>query len=156
VVSSDIAYTTGLLHDIGKVVLDQYIGSDYPYFYRRTEIEGIDLIKVETEGFGLTHPQVGSRLAERWSLPENLKDAIRHHHDPENAEVDPTLTHLVYIADLLMSRFIVGQELERLNTKTLSKRLAKIGVKPEQFPFIIDNIPRQIFHFPFRDNIHED
>ena len=69
-VSSGVAYTAGLLHDIGKVVLDQYIASATPFFYRRTQVDGIGLCRVETDQFGVTHPEVGERLAESWSLPQ--------------------------------------------------------------------------------------
>ena len=143
--SPDIAYTAGLLHDVGKVVLDQYIAPAHPFFYRRTQVDGIDLVVAEREVFGITHAETGSRLAERWSLPEGLADTIRHHHCPEEATVNPELTHLVYLADLIMSRFQVGQELERLNTDKLISRMKKVGLDSKQLPIIVDSIPRQMF-----------
>ena len=149
-VSSGVAYTAGLLHDIGKVVLDQYIASATPFFYRRTQVDGIELCKVETDQFGVTHPEVGKRLAESWSLPENLIDTIRYHHLPEQATIQPKLTHLVYLADLLMSRFQVGQELERLNTDALALSLQEVGLSPSEFPVIVDLIPRKIFGAAFQ------
>ncbi|MBW1782529.1 MAG: HDOD domain-containing protein [Deltaproteobacteria bacterium] len=145
-VPSDKAYTAGLLHDIGKVVLDQYIAAAYPYFYRRTQEDGADLIAIEEEVFGLSHAEVGGQLAERWHLPEGLTDTIRCHHDPERATVDSGLTHLIYLANLLMSRFLVGQELERQNSDKLAARLQQVGLRPEQLPFIVGSIPRQLFH----------
>ena len=144
-ISADIAYTGGLLHDIGKVVLDQYMAPAHPLFYRRTQVEGVNLIQVEEEAIGLSHPEVGARLAEHWSLPESLIDTIKHHHYPEQATDNPALTHLVYLADLLMSRFMVGQELERLNTDALAKRLKKVGLSPEQLPVLVDLIPQKVF-----------
>jgi putative nucleotidyltransferase with HDIG domain len=147
--SSDIAYAAGLLHDIGKVVLDQYIAPIYPFFYRRTQVDEMDLCGAEEEKLGITHPAAGGLLAEKWALPQNLTDTIRHHHYPEQATVDPELTHLVYLADLLMSRFQVGQELEYLNMDTLAFRLQKVGLTPSQFPRIIDLIPQRVFDAPF-------
>jgi putative nucleotidyltransferase with HDIG domain len=144
-VPGDVAYTAGLLHDIGKVILDQYLSPAHPLFYRRTQVDGASLILVEDEVLGISHPKAGGRMADHWSLPENLIDTIRHHHHPEQATVDPTLTHLVYLADLLMSRFLVGQELEHLNTDKLSERLRKVGLSLSQLPVIVDLIPPKIF-----------
>jgi HD-like signal output (HDOD) protein len=137
------------MHDIGKVVLDQYISSVYPFFYRRTQIDGIELCDAEIEKLGITHPDAGGLLAEHWSLPENLTDTIKHHHYPEKAIVDPELTHMIYLADLLMSRFRVGQELECINMDNLSSRLQKIGLTLSQFPTLIDLIPQNIFDASF-------
>ena len=143
-VTPDIAYTAGLIHDIGKVVLDQCLTAELPLFYRRTQIEGIELCELEGERFGITHPEAGGILAEKWGLPENLTDAIIYHHQPEHASVDTELTHLIYVADLIMSRFHVGQELERLNTEGFSARLKQIGLTPSQAPTIIDIISQKI------------
>ena len=75
-----------------------------------------------------------------WDLPERLVDVIKHHHRPEEAEFDHELNHLVYLADLLMSRFIVGQELERLNTDSFFERLERAGIKADRFPKVIEEM----------------
>lgn len=143
--SPEMAYTTGLLHDIGKVVLDQYIAPVSTLFYRETQVEGANLISVEERAFGVTHTQVGARLADRWSLPPTLTEAIRHHHHPEKAQDYPELVHLAFLADLIMSRFLVGQELDRLDTACLGSCLGKLGIRPNQLPVVIDSIPRGMF-----------
>jgi putative nucleotidyltransferase with HDIG domain len=146
--SPGVAYTAGLLHDIGKVVLDQYMAPIFPIFYRRTQLEAGALTDVEYEMFGIDHTEAGKKLAERWSLPENLIDAISHHHEPEAGKKRYALTHLVYLADLIMSRFVVGQELERLDTKGLDLRMQAAGINAEQLSGIIDHIPMELFQNP--------
>jgi len=145
--SPPIAYTAGLLHDIGKVVLDQYIAQANPLFYRKTLEEGANLVSTEHELLGVDHTEVGVILAQRWDLPENLIEVIQNHHSPERAEVSSMLTHQVYLADLLMSKFQVGRELDCLDTNDLLPRLGQAGLSPDQLPIIIDRIPQKIFEY---------
>jgi len=142
VVKPEIAYTAGLLHDIGKVVLDQYISSAYPLFYRRTQIDMAELYEAEKEITGFTHSEAGGVLGERWLLNESLIEMIRYHHHPELASVNPELSHVVYLADLLMTKFQAGQELGSLDKGDVSLRLKKIGLTSSQFPVIVDLIPQ--------------
>lgn len=143
--SPDIAYTAGLLHDIGKVVLDQYLFAHWPFFYRRTQIDGVALCTAESEKFGMSHPEAGFRLAEAWSLPENLGDAILHHHQPEAAEIDSELAHIIHLADLLISRFQVGHGLGSVDTKELAPRMIYLGLQPSKFPLLVELIPQDTF-----------
>ena len=141
---ADLAYTAGLLHDIGKVVLDQRLNAVYPLFYRGVQLEGKELIQMEKDVFGVSHTEAGNRLAQKWSFPDNLREIVTYHHFPERASVDSELCHIVYLADLIMSRFSVGQELEKMNTSTLDARLEKIGISPEQLPYLLDRVSVEI------------
>ncbi len=139
-ISADIAYTAGLLHDIGKIALDQFMDKAYPLFYRRTQERDEALVSVENELFGMDHTTAGGKLAELWGLPERLVDVIKYHHHPERSEHDPDLSYLVYLADLLMSRFIVGQDLERLSTDSLRNCLKRVGIEPDQLSKTIEGL----------------
>jgi putative nucleotidyltransferase with HDIG domain len=149
IIAPDLAYTTGLLHDIGKIALDQCMSDFYPFFYRRTQIEGNELIAVERDVFGVTHEEAGAELAKRWSLPESITEVIRHHHRPEDAPGNPELAYLVYLADLIMSRFFVGQDLERMDTENLSSGLERLGFKQDQLAGLIEKMPPQMFNMKF-------
>lgn len=139
------AYTAGLLHDIGKVVLDQFVASAYPLFYRGVVEGGHNALDVENKIFGIDHAAVGSELATMWSFPENLLETIKYHANPESTTVNPELVHVVYLADLIMSKFHPGLEMERLDTANLTTKLQKIGLSMSEFPAIVDQIPHKVF-----------
>jgi putative nucleotidyltransferase with HDIG domain len=143
-VEPSVAYTAGLLHDIGKVVLDQFIHSGFPLFYRELNEKGKNFAEVEKRVFGTDHTEAGFELAQNWSFPESLVETIRYHHQPENARSHKKLVNIVYLADLLMSRFHTGLEIERLNTGSLASRLETIGFSLGSFPELIDHIPLKV------------
>jgi len=136
----DIAYTAGLLHDIGKIVLDQFIAQVFPTFFDRIFNEKEDILPVEENLLGIDHSAAGKRLAELWKLPNILQEAIANHHNPENSEINSELTHIVYFADLIISRFHTGMEIDRLNTNNFGNRLALLGLKSDGFLNLVNSI----------------
>ena len=133
----DLAYTGGLLHDIGKVVLDRFVAKIQPLFYRLIEERGAPLVDVEKETLGMTHPEAGEALARAWDLPPYLREVIRWHHEPGRAVLNPGLTSMVFLADLIMSRYHTGLDLEYLDGAGLAGALRKIGLKRSDFPALI-------------------
>jgi putative nucleotidyltransferase with HDIG domain len=140
-----VAYTAGLLHDIGKVVLDQYITGAYPMLYREFQDRQSEIIDVETRVLGMDHTRVGEILANKWSLPAPLAKAIRFHHRPEEDRNNDPLTTVVYLADLLMSRFHTGLELERMGTENLTENLSQLDLSTGQLYDLVDLIPGKVF-----------
>jgi putative nucleotidyltransferase with HDIG domain len=145
----DIAYTAGLLHDIGKIPLDQVMAANAPFFYRYTQEKGAELCEAERLKFGIDHTEAGMRLGKLWKLPNNLIHVIASHHQPEASTEDEELVTIVYLADLLMSKFQPHYELEQLETEKLLDRLNRLGLNAGDFPNLIDRIPRNIFQSQF-------
>ena len=139
--SPDVAYTAGLLHDIGKVVLDQYMYAAYPLFYRKMENQTVDLITAELDLFGTTHTEAGYRLALIWDLPDFITDTVRYHHNPQSAPSNIDLVHLVYLADLLSSRFLLGYDIEKIDAAHFYPSMVQLGFNPMSLPGLFSEIP---------------
>ncbi|MGC9324217.1 MAG: HDOD domain-containing protein [Desulfomonilia bacterium] len=126
----DIAYTSGLLHDIGKVVLDQYIADVLPLFYRMIQEQPEDSSIIERKLLGIDHNQAGLLLAESWNLPDVIKDVILFHHSPNESQDNKDLVHLVYIADVFTHNFLSGMEIEHMDGSGLQKSLRALNMEP--------------------------
>ena len=142
----ETAYTAGLLHDIGKVLLDQYVASAKPQFYRKIYSDGDELLDVEKSLLGINHAEAGARLAELWSFPNSLRDVVAYHGQPEQALDDPELTHVVFLANLLLSRFDACRELENIGTGKLGARLSRLGLDSKSLPELVGCIPWASLH----------
>lgn len=94
-------YIAGLLHDIGKIILLERACPKYLGVLRKAAQTGRPQHEVEMEEFGFTHADVGSVLAIKWSLPEDLAIAIRYHHAPDKDPFHRSLSSLIHIADSL-------------------------------------------------------
>ena len=95
--SLDEAYLSGLTHDIGRLVIQQYFAGENREIESRKEL-GVDLVAAEKDVLSLTHAEIGGKVAERWSFPPNLVDVITHHHDRE-WKISPTLGMILFYAD---------------------------------------------------------
>ncbi|MEZ6036620.1 MAG: HDOD domain-containing protein [Planctomycetota bacterium] len=95
------AYVAGLLHDIGKILLMEKMAPRYLAMLRKSVQSGHPEFEQEMEDFGFTHADVGSVLAIKWSLPEDLAIAIRYHHAPSRDPFHRSLSSLIHLADQL-------------------------------------------------------
>ena len=100
------AFTAGLLHDIGKSILDQYFNDMFTAVHDRMRENSLSFYEAERELFGFDHADIGYWLAERWNLPVTLGEAIHYHHQPELATEMPELAQVVHLADKLSIEFI--------------------------------------------------
>lgn len=97
-------YMCGLLHDIGKIILLEKQHDRYVAMLAEAILSQRPETEVELEQFGFTHADVGSVLAIKWFLPEDLTIAIRYHHAPAKDPFHQELSSLIHLADHLAWR----------------------------------------------------
>jgi len=100
-VSPDEAYTAGLLHDIGKPLLDRY--GDAPYEQVEDLVaQGVPELTAERQVYGCDHAEVGRAVSQHWGFPEKLVEAIGcHHTESANGLGDAPLTAVVALANFV-------------------------------------------------------
>ena len=91
----------GLLHDIGKLVLDTNMPSEYRQVEGLVGSENIPLIDAERRILDTDHTEVGAWMAERWQLPSELAQSIGFHHSAEFASLPHSrIVAIVHAASL--------------------------------------------------------
>jgi putative nucleotidyltransferase with HDIG domain len=82
---SNILFTAGLLHDIGRVVLAQARGAEYGQLLTKAANTQANPTDSEKSAYGFSHAEVGACLMETWKLPALLVQGVRFHHQPAAA-----------------------------------------------------------------------
>jgi putative nucleotidyltransferase with HDIG domain len=107
-VELESAFLAGMLHDLGRVVLDRYFSDYYGAVLQHVRDKGGALIDAEESHLGLTHTHIGGQLATQWQFAPNYLSAILHHHNPAEANKYQRLVCLVHMADILCREFEFG------------------------------------------------
>jgi putative nucleotidyltransferase with HDIG domain len=97
----NVAFTGGLLHDLGKVVLSVNLEAKYADLLRLVEKENRSIMEAEKELLGFHHAELGARIMERWNFPPNVVLSVRFHHTPSAAEPYQKLAAIIYLANFI-------------------------------------------------------
>ena len=106
---AEVAFTAGLLHDVGKLILGQALGATYVSLLERSRTENRPFYSTENEVLRIDHCEAGGHLLRRWKFPERIVMAVARHHDPARAtEAYQRVAAIVYTANILAYRITEG------------------------------------------------
>ena len=138
-VSPEDAYTSGLLHWLGKTVLDRFGEGDYHRVDQLME-RGVGAIQAEQAVFGCDHVSVGVAATTKWGFPENLVGAMDYLSAPEPGHPYAALRSLVAISDLIAQYAVGGFAEDEDVQRTLPDwALAALGHSADNTSEIIDS-----------------
>jgi putative nucleotidyltransferase with HDIG domain len=131
------AFTAGLLHDIGKVVMVSAQRDDFAQAVLNAGMFHRPVVVTEKEIFGFDHAEVGARLLTRWSLPPNIVAAVEHHHHPKNTGEFERLIAVVQLANLIAHS--TGEKLtgELKGLQPPPPALALLEMTPEKIALLL-------------------
>lgn len=102
--NTGLAYSTGLLHDLGKIVLSGLALANDPHpatLAKEMKARQCTLLAAEEGMFGADHAHVGKQLAELWALPPELADAVGRHHEAQECTLANMLGYCVMLGNVV-------------------------------------------------------
>ncbi len=135
-----MAFTAGLLHDIGRLVIRLAFGAEgVSDVYARVNA-GTAAHTLESAAFGFSHSLVGQMLAMKWGFPIALQQAIGLHHTTQASQL-PQLVDLVHVADCMVQAFDLG-EWPQHSLQLEYRSWSRLGMDEQLFQRIIDEVQR--------------
>jgi putative nucleotidyltransferase with HDIG domain len=125
----DQAFVAGLMHDIGKVILDGYFPDEFAMALKRADEKNLTIFEAERDVLPVTHEDVGRHLAERWNLPEPLIEVIGAHNSLSVEKgAHARLVHLAHLADARCRALSVGRAGDDIVVRPEEAALKQFGV----------------------------
>jgi putative nucleotidyltransferase with HDIG domain len=135
-----VAFTAGLLHDIGKLVLASAERKAYARLAQRALDENVALSKMERAVLGVDHAEVGGELMRRWNLPAEIVAAVSRHHQLQCAAPFEQLSAAVQVGDLIAHRSFAQDSAQIDGLSLSSAALDILHLSPDDLPRILDEI----------------
>ena len=124
----EIAYTVGLLHDIGKIIIWVYFPEHYYKINNQVSEKKSRIIFAERKVLNTDHTMIGEILCDQWYLPENISTAIAYHHSPnEINKEDQKLARIIELGDYICRKVQIGYPGDELTPKPSKASLALFG-----------------------------
>ena len=95
-----VAHTAGLVHDVGKIILDPFVMENKEAFETYMLEEDQTQLNAEQEILGFDHAEIAAEVCDKWSIPEVISTAIRYHHSP-SLSLEVELASILHMADYI-------------------------------------------------------
>jgi len=141
-VAPEEAFCAGLLHDIGKIVMEQYLNADFHKALHHAQMYDVSVFEAEKAVLGYTHCDVASWLTGTWSLPDEIVQPIICHHEPEEASVCADAVIICHIADAVSK--IEAESLPDEAADRLEPKLKTLGLSARDLADIYVEIPAEM------------
>jgi len=137
--SANDAFTAGLIHDAGKLILDRHILERKEAFEEFMADGQQSFLSAEKQILGFDHSEIASEVCKSWRVPQTLTTAIRYHHYPSRSHGD-TLTYIVHMADTIAMMTGLGLGIDGLLYQMDHKAMEFVGLQEEDISNIMDEV----------------
>jgi HD-like signal output (HDOD) protein len=129
---SNDAFTSGLIHDAGKLILDPYIKERWELFEKFMADAEHTFLDAEKKILELDHTEVASEVCKIWNIPETLTVAIRYHHYPSQSN-GSELAYIVHVADAIAMMTGLGMGIDGTLYQMDDTAMAFLNLQENEF-----------------------
>jgi putative nucleotidyltransferase with HDIG domain len=150
----DDCFVAGLLHDIGKLVMAEYLQDIFSQVLKSSQTDGVSFLEAENKISSVNHAMIGGYLTQKWQFPNRLVDTIMYHHSVQRNTADFWLHVSVYAANIIVNH---SSNMKIVNDKLLdgcpefSEILNRVGTLSDWYPTVYAEI-EQVTHFFLEDD----
>ncbi|HPP55109.1 MAG TPA: HDOD domain-containing protein [Anaerohalosphaeraceae bacterium] len=153
-----IAFSAGLLHDLGKLALLEVMPKSFLQMVRHAQSEGVSLIGIEQHHLGLDHTTIGKRLAEKWNLPRPIQTAVWLHHSDTEAMAAHIpfieVASLVHLADCLARKAEIGVSGSYDTVEEALLTAARVRLSSDLLDRVFSELPERVQNLSRRLGLH--
>jgi putative nucleotidyltransferase with HDIG domain len=128
--AAEEVFTAALLHDVGKLVLGEFVADDINKIDNLLSPE-VAFETAEDMVLGTNHADIGARILNQWSLPPGIVNAVRWHHDPDSADHSDLMLDIVHVANVLCLMIGIGVGRDGLQHQPSAAVIDRLGLAPE-------------------------
>ena len=138
---SEEAFVAGLIHDVGKLIIDGFL--DKSKGLREVTREE------EVEACGLDHTELAAHIMKVWNIPEPIQEAVRLHHEPQQGDTWHTGAAIVHYADAICHTWGIGKQAlmdlgEDIDLARHQDLMTAIDLSEEQMPQILMDVRQNL------------
>jgi putative nucleotidyltransferase with HDIG domain len=137
-------FIAGLIHDIGKIILCNYLPEDFDAVIRHTREKDILFYESEKALFNTSHDEIGGYLAECWNLPKKLQNALRYHHQPALSNDGSMISSIIHVADIFVRALDCGNGGDNKIPVMSEQVWKKLDLENKPLNVIFDGIKEEI------------
>lgn len=136
-------FTPALLHDIGKLVLGNFVKDDLNSIESITA-KGIPFVVAENMILGTDHCKIGAKILGMWSFPTEIVNAVRWHHDPETRDDSTMQIDVVHLANLLCQTNATAPDSAGQSVELSTAVIERLGIEIAQFETISGKVAQWV------------
>lgn len=138
--NAEEAFIAGLLHDVGKIIIDQFFHEELVQIMQIVRTENTLFINAERKLFDMDHTEVGRVVARKWGLPQAIIDCIAYHHDPSIREDLDILVSMVHASDIFTRIQKIGSGGDDLVPQLKKEAWTKLKLQPAELKKIYEEL----------------